>query len=150
MVSRLPEEVVQPLSTRSRLFVTSILLCLALGATIFCAVQTIRAIQRFQQARSLAVQSDVSTIQPWMTIHYVSHVYDVPESYLIEHLNITDSRPVSHIPLRTLAVRYNRSLDWLIRDLQTAIKAYRKQNPHRLSFSNLHVNRLLALERSMT
>jgi hypothetical protein len=141
---------VQLVGTRSRLFVTSILLCLAIAATIFCAVQTERAIQRFQQTRSMAAQGDVSTIQPWMTIHYVSRVYSVPESYLIEHLNITYSRPVSHIPLRTLAVRYNRSIDGLIRDIQTTIKAYRKQNPHRLSFSDLHVNALLALERSMT
>ena len=140
----------QPLSTRSRLLVTSILLCLAVAATIFCAVQTMRAIQRFQQARTLAAQGDVSTVQPWMSIHYVSRFYSVPESYLIEHLNITDSRPVSHVPLRTLAVRYNRSLDGLIRDLQTAIKAYRKQNPHSHSFTNLHAYTLLALERSIT
>ena len=140
----------QQLSIRSRLFVTSILLCLALVATIFCAVQTFHAIQRFQQARTLAAQGDVSTIQPWMTIRYVSRFYSVPESYLIEHLNITDSRPVSHVPLRTLAVRYNRSIDGLIRDLQTAIKAYRKQNPQSLSFTNLHIATLLALERNMT
>lgn len=138
----------QQLSTRSRLFVTSILLCLALGATIFCAIQTLQAIQRFQQARSLSAQSDVSTIQPWMTIHYVSRVYFVPESYLIQHLNITDSRPVAHVPLRTLAVRYNRSIDGLIKDLQTAIKAYRKQNPHR--HSNPHAKTLLASERRIT
>ena len=98
----------------------------------------------------MAAQGDVSTIQPWMTIHYISRVYSVPESYLIEHLNITDSRPVSHIPLRTLAVRYNRSIDGLIRDVQTTIKVYRKQNPHRLSFTNLHARILLALERSVT
>jgi hypothetical protein len=98
----------------------------------------------------MAAQGDVSTIQPWMTIHYISRVYSVPESYLIEHLNITDSRPVSHIPLRTLAVRYNRSIDGLIRDIQTTIKAYRNQNPHRLSFSDMHTNTLLSLERSMT
>ena len=85
-----------------------------------------------------------------MTIHYVSRFYAVPESYLIEQLNITDSRPVSHVPLRTLAVRYNRSIDGFIRDIQTAIKAYRKQNPHRYSFTNLYANMLLALERSMT
>ena len=140
----------QLLSIRWRIFITSILLCLALGATIFCAVQTVQAIQRFQQARALAAQGDVSTIQPWMSIHYVSRFYSVPESYLIEHLNITDSRPVSHLPLRTLAVGYNRSLDGLIRDLQTAIKAYRKQNPQSLSFTNLPIATLLALERSMT
>ena len=111
----------QLLSTRSRLVITSILLCLAVAVTIFCAVQTVGAIQRFQQARSMAAQGDVSTIQPWMTIHYVSRFYSVPESYLFENLNITDSRPVSHIPLRTLAVRYNRSIDGLIRDVQTTI-----------------------------
>ena len=140
----------QQLSTRSRLFVTSILLCLALAATIFCAFQTVRAIQRFQQTRSLATQNDVNAIQPWMTIHYISRAYSVPEWYLTKHLNITDSRPVSHVPLRTLAVRYNRSVESIIRDLQTAIKAYRNQNSHRLFFSNLHINTLLALERSMT
>ena len=113
-------------------------------------MQTIQAIQRFQQTRTLAAQGDVSTIQPWMTIRYVSRFYSVPESYLIEHLNITDSRPVSRVPFRTLAVRYNRSLDGLIRDLQTAIKAYRKQNPHSHSFTNLHAITLLALERSVT
>jgi hypothetical protein len=113
-------------------------------------VQTIQAIQRFQQARALAAQGDVSTVQPWMSIHYVSRFYSVPENYLIESLNITDSRPVSHVPLRTLAVRYNRSLDGLIRDLQTAIKAYRKQNPHSHFSTNLHANTLLALERSIT
>ena len=140
----------QLLSTRSRLFVNSILLCLALGATIFCAFQTVRAIQRFQLAHSLAAQGDVRTIQPWMTIHYVSRVYSVPERYLTEHLNITYSRSVSHIPLRSLAVRYNRSLDGLIGDLQKAIKAYRKQNSQSLSFTNMHAGTLLVLGRSMT
>ena len=142
----------QLVGIRSRLFVTSILLFLALGVTIFCAFQTIRAIQRFQYARSLAYQGDVNAIQPWMTIHYISHVYAVPEGYLVASLslNVTDTRPVAHVPLRTLAVRYNRSVDGIILDLQLAIKNYRKQNSHRLSFSKLHVNALLALERSMT
>ena len=85
-----------------------------------------------------------------MTIHYISRVYSVPEGYLVGSLNVTDNRPVARVPLRTLAVRYNLSVDSIIRDIQTAIKTYRKQNPHRLSFSKLHVNALLALERSMT
>jgi hypothetical protein len=150
MVARLPEEVVQQVGIRSRLFVTSILLCLALGATIFCAYQTILAIQRFQLARSLAAQVDVNAIQPWMTIHYISRVYSVPEGYLTASLNVADTRPIVHMPLRTLAVRYNRSVDGIIKDLQTAIKAYQKHNPHHLFFSNLHIHTLLALERSMT
>jgi hypothetical protein len=125
-------------------------LCLAIAATIFCAVQTVKAIQYFQQARTLTAEGDVSTIQPWMTIHYISRVYHVPESYLNEQLNITDPRSISHIPLRSLAVRYNRSIDGLIRDIQTAIKTYRKQHPHSHSFINLRAKELLALERRMT
>lgn len=150
MVACRPEEVAQLLSTRSRLFVTSILLCLALGATIFCAVQTVRAIQRFQVAHSLAAQSDVNAIQPWMTIHYISRAYSVPEVYLTGYLHVTDTRQVAHVPLRTLAVRYNRPVDAIIKDLQTAIKVYRKQILYHPSSFNLYVNTILALERSRT
>lgn len=145
-----PEEVVQLLSIRSRLIVTSILLCLALGATIFCAIQTVRAIQRFQIAHSLAAQNDVNAIQPWMTIHYISRAYSVPEGYLTAYLHFTDTRPIAHVPLRNLAVRYNRPVGAIIKDLQTAIKVYRKHNPSHSSSSNLQVNIILALERSVT
>ncbi len=140
----------QPLSTRTRLIVTSILLCLAVAVTIFCAVQTIRAIQRFQQAHLQIVQRDVNTIQPWMTIHYISRVYAVPEGYLIEHISITDAGQMSHVPLRTLAVRYNRPVDGLIRELQVAIKTYRKQNYHYHYSSGLPPRLLPVLERSMS
>ncbi len=140
----------QPLSTRSRLIVTSILLCLALAATIFCAVQTVRAIQHFQLARSQIVQRDVNAIQPWMTIHDISRVYAVPEGYLIERVGIADSRQVSHVPLRTLAVRSNRSVDSLIRYLQIAIKTYRKQNYQHLYLPDSPPRSLPVLERSKT
>lgn len=149
-LSYLEEGVTQLLSIRSRLFITGILLCLALAATIFCAVQTEQAIQRFQHARTLAAEGDVSTIQPWMTIHYISRIYYVPESYLYEQLNITNPTSISQVPLRSIAVRLNRSVDELIRTTQTAIRTYRKQHPHRHSFTKLHANELIALERRMT
>jgi hypothetical protein len=69
---------------------------------------------------------------------------------LNEQLHITDSKSISYVPLRSLAVRFNLSIDSLIRDIQTAIKTYRKQHPHSRSFINLHANELLALERGMT
>jgi hypothetical protein len=113
-------------------------------------VQTEQAILRFQQARSLAAEGDVRTIQPWMTIHYISRVYDVPETYLYEQLNITNPSSISQVPLRSVAVRFNQSVDGLIRNIQTAIKTYRNQHPHRHSFTKLHAKELLALERGMT
>lgn len=70
------------LNERARIVLTAILLCLALGATIFFGIQAVQAIKRFEQSRALAQ-------------------------------------------------RYNRPLDNLIRDVQDAILAYRKQHPHR-------------------
>lgn len=132
------------MSTRTRVIVTGVLLCLALGATIFCAVQTVRAIQNFQQTRILTAEGDVSTIRPWMTIHYISRVYHVPEGYLYESLQIVYPQQTNRTSIRSLAVRYNRSLDRLISDIQTAIKTYRYQHPSHRSNASLHSNELLA------
>ncbi len=149
-VNSLTEEFVQPLDTRSKLFLTSFLLCLAIAVAIFCAVQTVLAIQAFQQTRSQIIHKDVNAIQPWMTIHYISRVYAVPEGYLLEQIRITDSRQVTRVPLRTLAVRYNRPVDGLIRDIQIAIKTYRKQDYHYLFFPGSPPISLPVLERSKT
>ena len=107
-------------------------------------MQTVRAIQAFQQTRTLTAEGNVSTIRPWMTIHFISRVYHVPESYLYESLNIVYPQQTNRTSLRSLSVRYNRSLDGLISTIQTAIKTYRSQHsPHR-SFASLHTNELLA------
>jgi len=110
------------------------LLCLALGATIFCAVQTVQAIQRFQQDQALTTAGDIRTIQPWMTIHYISRVYHVPESYLYNWLNIPNPTAMHRTSLRSLAVHYHRSLDNLISNVQAAIKTYRNEHPPGHSF----------------
>jgi hypothetical protein len=140
------------LSTSRKLVVIGVLLCLALGATIFLAAQTVQAIQHFreQHALTLAGNVSVSTIRPWMTIHYISRVYKVPESYLYEQLHITDPKSVRHTSLHSLAARYNRPVDGLIRDIQTAIETYRKQHPPNPSFARWHANELLAQERVKT
>ncbi len=119
---------------------------MALGATIFWAVQTVQAIQRFQEDHALTLAGDVSTIDPWMTIPYISRVYHVPESYLYEWLHITDPRLVRYTSLRALAGRYNLPVDGLISAVQNAIRTYRNQHP-RNSFASLYIDKLLALER---
>jgi len=114
------------LNARLKLVITGILLCLALGLTVFCAVQTVQAFQRFQQEHKLAVTGDVSTIRPWMTVPFIAHFYHVPESYLDQLLHITNDRAVHHLPLRELAAHVNRPVDGLIHDIQHAILNYRK------------------------
>jgi hypothetical protein len=135
-----------PLSLRTKLLVTGIFLCVALGATIFFAVQTIQAIQRFQEEHALTLAGDVSTIRPWMTIPYIARVYHVPESYLYERLHITDPQSVRLTSLHALAGRYNLPVDGLISDVQNAIRTYRNQHPHDATAS-LYIDTLLALER---
>lgn len=134
------------LSIRTKLLVTGILLCVALGATIFFAVQTIQAIQRFQEEHALTLAGDVSTIRPWMTIPYIARVYHVPESYIYERLHITDPQSVRLTSLHALAGRYNLPVDGLISDVQNAIRTYRNQHPHDATAS-LYIDTLLALER---
>jgi len=119
------------LNVRSKLIITGILLCLALGLTIFCAVQVVQAVQRFQQTRHMALTGDVGTIRPWMTIPYVSRVYHVPESYLLQRLNISDPRSVRNVTLDSLSGRLHRTPETLIHEIQTAIQTYRKERPSR-------------------
>jgi hypothetical protein len=118
-----------PLNVRLRLIGIGILLCLALGLTIFCAVQAVQGVQRLQQSRQMAHSGDVRGIRPWMTIPYVSRVYHVPESYLLEGLHISDPSSVRHVTLHSLAECLHRTPDALIFQIQTAIQAYRKQHP---------------------
>jgi len=120
------------LYARLKLAGTGILLCMALGLTIFCAMQTVQAVQRFQQAHNLAVTGDVSTIRSWMTVSFIAHFYHVPESYLEESLHISAGESVRHMPLHSLADRVKRPLNSLIREIQHAILVYRKQHPGRV------------------
>ena len=117
------------MNVRLKLISTGILLCLALGLTIFCALQTVQAVQRFQQSRHMALTGDVRSIRSWMTIPYISRVYHVPESYLLQRLHVSDPRSVSHVTLLSLAERFHRTPDALIHEVQTAIQTYRKQHP---------------------
>ncbi len=115
------------MNARLKLVITALLLCLALALTIFCAVQTVQAFQRFQQEHQFVVTGDVRAIRPWMTVPYIAHFYHVPENYLDQSLHITDDRAAHLLPLRDLASRVKRPLDSLIRDIQRAILNYREQ-----------------------
>lgn len=115
---------------RVKFVILGVLLCLSLGAAIFAAVTTFQAIQQFRQQRALTESGDVSTVRPWMTIHFIAQTYHVPENYLYESLHITNSQPVRHATLRVLAAHYNKPVNDVIHTIQIAILNYRKQHPH--------------------
>ena len=118
------------MSLRVKLILTCSLLLLAIGSTVFAAENTVGAYRSFVRMHELAGEGDVRTIGPWMTIPYIAHTYHVPEGYLYRTLRIADTRPPRHTTLRTLASRYQRPVDALIRTLQMAILTYRKQHLH--------------------
>ena len=120
-----------PLYVRVKVILIGILLLLALATTAIAADATYQAVQRFQQQKAMAAAADARTIRPWMTIPYIAHFYHVPEAYLYRSLHINDAHPPRHATLHALAIRFNRPVEQLIHQLQTAILNYRKQHPNR-------------------
>ena len=118
-----------PSQARWRRIGFGLLLCLALGLTIFSAAQVVRAVGSLQQSRRLAQSGDVRTIRPWMTLHYIARVYHVPESYLLQSLDISNAQSVRHVTLYALAPRLHLSTAALIQKIQAAILTYRQQHP---------------------
>lgn len=113
---------------RVKLILTGVLLCLALAGAVIATLATVQAFQRFQQTRNLVLAGDVRSIRPWMTVHYISVIYHVPEDYLYQALNIPNPPPVKPA-LSLLAQYYNRPVDELIHEIQVAIETYRGQHP---------------------
>lgn len=128
-VNRYDQRSSAPLSLRVKVILIGILLLLALATTAIAADATFKAIQRFQQQKALAAAGDVRTIRPWMTIPYLARFYHVPEAYLYRSLHLNDAP--RHATLHALAIRFNRPVDELIHQIQTAILNYRKQHPNK-------------------
>ena len=117
------------MSLRVKVILISVFLCLALGATVFAAIVTFQDFQALQQQNAYAMNADVRSISPWMTIPYIAHFYHVPETYLYQSLQISGTPLPRHTPLHVLASHYNRSVNNLIYTIENAIKTYRKQHP---------------------
>ena len=107
-----------------------LLLLLTLGLLVFTAMQTVQQVRSFQEHSHAVKAGDVSTVRPWMTIHAVSHIYHVPESYLNEELGIRNPNAVRHITLNAIARTYHKSVSTVIQTVQHAIMSYRKAHPH--------------------
>ena len=118
------------LSERARLGFLCFLLLLMLGILAFTAVNTIQAVRSFQQQYGAIKTGDVSTVHPWMTIRVISHVYHVPEDYLYRSLQISAPGSLRSATLYEIANRQRRPVDQVIRTIQHAILAYRKEHPN--------------------
>ncbi|GAC1389140.1 MAG: hypothetical protein NVS4B11_01270 [Ktedonobacteraceae bacterium] len=118
------------LNERGKLGLLCLLLLLTLGLLTFTAVQTFQEIRGFQQQNRALKVGDVSTIRPWMTIHVVSHIYHIPESYLYDELRMSNSGSLRHATLSIIAKNTRQPVNNVIRAVQHAITTYRKEHPH--------------------
>lgn len=116
------------LSERARLALLCLLLLIMLGVLVFAAVNTVQAVKNFQHQYTAVRRQDVSAIHPWMTIHVVSHIYNVPDSYLYSTLGLPETAATRHMTIDTISHRKKQTTTQVIHTLQQAIVNYRKEH----------------------
>lgn len=120
-------------SERVKLSLLCFLLLLMIGILAFTATNTFQAVKNLQEQYSDVKSGDVSTIHPWMTIHVVSHIYNVPEDYLYHSLQINYPNGYRHTTLSELASHKRQTVNQVIHIIQSAILTYRKAHPKSLT-----------------
>lgn len=97
------------------------ILCLIAAAIL--SLSTVQRIHRRPLPRPS--QTDVSLIQDWMTLPYISKVYGVPEPYLLDQLKITpaDSKGKN---LKALAASLNESSETLVQKVQSSVTQFQQ------------------------
>lgn len=118
---------------RVKLNLLCLLLFLMIGILAFTAVNTFDAVQNLREQYSDVKSGDVSTIHPWMTIHVVSHIYNVPEDYLYHSLRLNYPNGYRHTTLYELATHKRQTVNQVIHIIQSAILTYRKAHPKSLT-----------------
>ncbi len=119
-------------SERVKLGLLCLLLFLMIGILAFTAANTFVAVQNLREQYSNVKSGNVNTIDPWMTIHVVSHIYNVPEDYLYHSLQISYPNGYRHTTLYELASHKRQPINQVIHTVQHAILLYRKAHPKSL------------------
>ncbi|GCE18252.1 hypothetical protein [Dictyobacter kobayashii] len=117
------------LTIQQRFLIISFFLILSLGATIIATNATINAVQNVHQHQVMAHKGDVHLIRQWMTIPYVAHVYQVPDTILYSSLKLKNDAITRHSTLQTIALQRKQPPETVISKLQTTILEYRKLHP---------------------
>jgi hypothetical protein len=116
------------MSERAKLGLLCFLLLLVLGIAALMVANAFQAMHTLQQESNALKAGDVSTIRPWMTIHVISHVYHVPETYLDEALHIARTDPLRRTTLYEIAASRRQPVEQIIHSLQQTILKYRKEH----------------------
>ncbi|GCE10272.1 hypothetical protein [Tengunoibacter tsumagoiensis] len=110
-------------------FLVSLLFVLAIGGTILEARATLGAVQNVHQQQFQVKHQDVHLVRSWMTIPYVSYVYNVPATTLCQSLQVPNDHQIHHKTLAIIANEKHRPVSAVIATLQATITNYRKLHP---------------------
>jgi hypothetical protein len=67
-------------------------------------------------------------IRPWMSVPFIAHTHHVPAPTLFHALGI-EPQPHDRRPLRTIARMQHRSVEEVVRDLESALAAAGHKHP---------------------
>lgn len=118
------------MSERAKLGLLCLLFLFTLGIAVLMIANSIQAVHDFQQQDSAIKAGDVSTIRPWMTIHVISRLYHVPDTYLDQSLSIARTDPLQRETLYEIAINKRQPVEQIIHKLQQSILTYRKEYSH--------------------
>ncbi len=105
------------------------LLLIGVVCLILAGVLSYRYVHRIQhRPRPIPREVNVSLVQGWMTIPYLSRTYGVPESELFLRLNI-DPKKDRNFSLERVAERSGKSQQAVIEEVQNAIREFQTAHP---------------------
>ena len=88
---------------QSTKFLSKILIILGLTGILLGTVSGLHLFREYHRQPPInSIQTGSPTIRPWMTIPYISRLYDVPEPDLISLLNLKNI-PSRHLSLSQIA-----------------------------------------------
>ncbi len=116
-------------SERTKLILLGLALLIMLTIIVFTSVSTVQATRSFQHQYIAVKTENVNAIHPWMTVHVISNIYHVPETYLCSSLQSGTPKTLRHTTLYEIASRKRQPVNKVVHTVQTAILTYRKQHP---------------------
>jgi hypothetical protein len=101
-----------------------ILICVGAFAMIFSSFYLFDNIYSIRHYYTIRHRSDVSMIQSWMTLHYISRSYSVPEQLLLDSINTTSQQ--AHLQsLNNIAKEHHETAGQVIAIIRSVILKYR-------------------------
>ena len=99
---------------------------LTLAACLLLVVGA-RSVQAYQSMRNeqRVLAGEAVGVRPWMTIPYISRVYDVPEDELFRTLGLSSTNQRRRVPLQAIDRQERRDINADIAALNATIDAQR-------------------------